>query len=77
MKKRFPVTGPAVDPICCDGGGDGRLIEELPGAADTFRPHLIMGGEVEAIKEAVCDTQGEEDTMPLLWHLGEVETIGK
>ena len=43
MKKRFPVTGPAVDPICCDGGGDGRLIEELPGAADTVRPHLIMG----------------------------------
>ena len=53
------------------------MIEELPGAADTIRPHLIMGGEVEAIKEAVCDTQGEKDTMPLLWHLGEVETIGK
>ena len=77
MKKRFPVTGPAVAPICCDGGGDGRLIEELPGAADTIRPHLIMGGEVEAIKEAVCDTQGEEEAPPLLWHLGEAETIGQ
>ena len=77
MKKRFPVTGHAADPICCDGRGGGSLSEEFPGNDDTIRPHLIMGGEVEAIKEAVCDTQGEEDTMPLLWHLGEVETIDK
>ena len=73
MKKRFPETGHAADPICCDGRGGGSLSEEFPGNDDTIRPHLIMGGEVEA----VCDTQGEEEAPPLLWHLGEAETIGQ